>query len=268
MINRDDFHYMWRGKPTRPLPESEMDRLEPVHTYGKKHGRALLLLHGFSSSPAVYRAMIPALKNYDALVCPALPGHAENLAAFTSVSSDEWVIAAEAACEALVQQYETVEVVGLSLGGLLAYQLANKYPIKHLYLLAPAFKLTFNLKLARALTRVLHAFGLKQITNRSGNLYTKTYDELTYRKLPVRTIIELFTLIEQRELTHPSCLIDLFLGRHDEVVNSPYLAKQFDLNPNCSTHWLENSAHVLPLDGDIKEIITCINTQGRPKKTQ
>ena len=259
MINRDDFHYMWRGKPTRPLPESEIGRLDPVHIHGKKHGRALLLLHGFSSSPAVYRAMIPALKNYDALVCPALPGHAENLAAFTSVSYGEWVTAAETACEALVEQYETVEVIGLSLGGLLAYHLANKYPVKHLYLLAPAFKLTFNLKLALTLARVLHACGLKQIKNRAGNLYTKTHDELAYRKLPVRTIIELFTLIEQRELSHPSCPIDLFLGRHDEVVDSAFVAGQFKSNPNCSTHWLENSAHALPLDGDIEDIVACIN---------
>lgn len=259
MINRDDFHYMWRGKATRALIASEIDMLKPIHLYGKKKGRALLLLHGFSSSPAVYRAIIPTLKNYDALVCPVLPGHGENLAAFTRVNASEWVHAAEIACEALVQQYQTVEVVGLSLGGLLAYHLSNKYPIKHLYLLAPAFKLTFNLKLGIALARLLHAFGLKYIKNRAGNLYTKTHEELTYRKLPVRTIIELFTLIEQREHTYPSCSIDLFLGRHDEVVDSAYIKKQFNGKPNCSIHWLENSAHVLPLDGDIKTIIDCMN---------
>ncbi|MDF1684800.1 MAG: alpha/beta fold hydrolase [Legionellaceae bacterium] len=261
MINRDDFHYMWRGKPTRPLPKSEINRLDPVHIYGNKHGRALLLLHGFSSSPAMYRAMIPALDNYDALVCPALPGHGKNLAAFTSVNADEWVTAAETACEALIKQYETVDVVGLSLGGLLAYHLANTYPINHLYLLAPAFKLTFSLKGATLLARVLHACGLKHITNRAGNLYTKTHDELTYRKLPVRTIIELFGLIQQHKLTSLSCPIDLFLGRHDDVVDSAFIAKQFESNPNCTTHWLENSAHALPLDGDLTEIITCINHQ-------
>lgn len=261
MINRDDFHYMWRGKPTRPLPESEVCLLEPVNIYGKKHGRALLLLHGFASSPAIYRAMIPALTDYDALVCPALPGHAENLAAFTSVNADEWVAAAEAACEALVEQYETVEIVGLSLGGLLAHHLAAKYPIKHLYLLAPAFKLTFNIKLARTLARVLHALGLKQLKNRAGNLHTKTHDELTYRKLPLHAIIQLFTFIESRTCSHLSCSIDLFLGRHDDVVDSKFIANLFESNPSCKTHWLENSAHAIPLDGDIEEIITCIRTR-------
>ena len=259
MINKDDFHYMWRGKPTRPLLEAEVGRLNPVHIHNKKHGRALLLLHGFSSSPAVYRAMIPALKNYDALVCPALPGHAENFTAFSRVSSAEWVSAAESACATLMEQYDTVEVVGLSLGGLLAYHLANTYPIQHLYLLAPAFKLTFNLKFALPLARMLHACGLKQLKNRAGNLHTNMHDELTYRKLPIHAIIELFTLIKQHKFMHPSCPIDLFLGRHDEVVDSPYIAKQIEDDPNYTVHWLENSAHALPLDGDIKTIINCIN---------
>ncbi len=220
MINRDDFHYMRRGKAIRPLPESEVKRLDPVHIYGKKHDRALLLLHGFSSSPARYRVVIRALGDYDALVCPALPGHGENLDAFTRVNADEWVMAAETACEALIKQYKTVDVVGLSLGGLLAYHLANKYPINHLYLLAPAFKLTFNLKGATALASVLHVCGLKHIKNRAGNLYAKKHDELTYRKLPVRTLIELFELIQQHEFAHIPCPIDLFLGRHDDVVEN------------------------------------------------
>jgi len=259
MINKDDFHYMWRGKPTRSLPESETNLLLPIHIHGKKQGRALLLLHGFASSPAIYRVMIPALTDYDALVCPALPGHAENLAAFTSATSDEWVAAAETACESLIEQYETVEVVGLSLGGLLACHLAEKFPVKHLYLLAPAFKLTFNLKLALTLARIMHALGLKQIRNRAGNLHTKMHEELTYRKLPLRTIIEVFSFIKHRKFTPLACPIDLFLGRHDEVVDSSFVANLFNSNPNCTTHWLENSAHALPLDGDIEEIIACIN---------
>ena len=108
---------------------------------------------------------------------------------------------------------------------------------------------------------MFHAFGLKQLKNRAGNLHTKTHDELAYRKLPLCTITELFTLIEQCEFTERTYPIDLFLGRHDDVVDSNYVAKQFESNPNCNTHWLEHSAHALPLDGDIDSIITCINAK-------
>ncbi len=259
MINLDDFQYMWRGQAIRPVPETDINYLAPIDKRHEGNDRALLLLHGFSSSPAIYRAFWPKLKHYDALICPVLPGHAENLAAFSSATRDEWLHAAEAACESLIKTYKTVEVVGLSLGGVLACHLAQKYPIHHLYLLAPALKLRFNIGLAKNVARVLHAFGIKQIKNHAGNLFTHDYDELTYKKLPLKTLIELFTLIEETQFTTPPCPVDLFLGSHDDVVDSPYLLKQFEPVKQCKTHWLDHSAHALPLDGDIQTMIDCIN---------
>ncbi len=259
MINLDDFQYMWRGKVMRPLLKPESRRLKPIDIRHDGHDRALLLLHGFSSSPAVYRALWPELTHYNALVCPALPGHAENLAAFTSVNRDEWITAAETACKSLINQYETVEVIGLSLGGLLACHLAQQFPIKQLHLLAPALKLKLNMPLAKAAASLLHACGLKKIKNRAGNLFTHHHEELTYKKLPLRTLIELFTLIEETPFQMPQCPINLFLGRHDEVVDSSYVMTLFKNNPLCKTHWLEHSAHALPLDGDIQTMLNIMN---------
>jgi carboxylesterase len=261
VINLDDFQYMWRGKALRPLLHTEIDRLAPIDIRHEGNDRALLLLHGFSSSPAVYRAIWPALNHYNALVCPALPGHAENIAAFTRVTRDEWVAAAEAACKPLIEQYEHVEIIGLSLGGLLACHLAHQFPIKKLYLLAPALKLRFNMGLAKTAAQLLHACGIKQLKNRAGNLFTHNHEELAYKKLPLRTLIELFTLIEETPFHLPNCPVDLFLGQHDEVVDSPYVEQLFKDSTQCNTHWLKHSAHAIPLDGDIQSVINVINAQ-------
>lgn len=257
MINTEDFQYMWQGQSIRPLSKTEAERLAPIDKRKPGHDRALLFLHGFSSSPAVYRAIWPELNHYHALVCPALPGHAENLAAFASVTYPEWIHAAEMACEQLIEKFEIVEVVGLSLGGLLACHLGRKYPVKHLYLLAPALKLRFNLTLLKYLTHFLHALGIKYIKNHAGNLYTHEHEELAYKKLPLRTLIELFMFIEheKKHFTVPECPIDLFLGAHDDVVDSTYVFKQFENSDHCRIHWLQHSAHAIPLDGDIKTII-------------
>lgn len=53
--------------------------------------------------------------------------------------------------------------------------------------------------------------------------------------------------------------MDLFLGRHDDVVASAHVARRFEnFYHQATIHWLEQSAHVLPLDGDIDQIIQCV----------
>ncbi len=259
MINLDDFRYMWRGQIMRLPEQADIKLLAPVDKRHEGNERALLLLHGFSSSPAVYRAIWPKLKNYNAIVCPVLPGHAESLAAFASATRDEWLETATSAYESLAQQYKQVEVMGLSLGGVLACHLAQKFPVQHLYLLAPALKLRFNTTLAKHAARILHTFGMRYIKNQAGNLFTHEHEELAYKKLPLRTLVELFNCIEEANFTLPPCPTDLFLGSHDDVVDSAYVAKQFEASTHCKVNWLQNSAHAIPLDGDTQIIISCIN---------
>jgi len=51
----------------------------------------------------------------------------------------------------------------------------------------------------------------------------------------------------------------LFLGLHDEVVASKEVEELFMALPEVKIHWLNRSAHVLPLDDDINEMIQCLN---------
>ena len=257
-MNTDDFRYMWRGKHLQTLPLPEARLLSPIDIRGTSKNHALLLLHGFSSSPAVYRELIPSLTMYDAIVCPVLPGHADNLASFSSVKAREWLTAAEASCAHLLRDYKTVDVMGLSLGGLLACHLSNRFALNHLYLLAPSLSLHLKTTPALKLARFLYKLGFRTIRNRAGNLHTSSFSELAYRKLPIAAIIEILDLVNTFEFLPPTCPVDLFLGTFDEVVNSQEVVKLFTGLPNAKVHWLTNSAHVLALDGDIAAIISCI----------
>lgn len=254
-----DFCYMWRGQVRQGLSEDQAALLAPVDLRNDHKQSALLLLHGFSSSPAVFRDLIPACTAlYDAVVCPALPGHAVSIEAFAQSKSFEWLQAAEAACAELMKHYQTVDVMGLSLGGLLACHLAHRYPLHHLYLLAPALALRLKIKWVLSALRLLQRVGLKTLRNRAGNLYTQRSSELAYRRLPVSTIIELLSLVQAYPFQPPACPVDLFLGRHDAVVQSDLVAALFSGLPQVQVHWLYHSAHLLPLDGDIESIIACM----------
>lgn len=256
----EDLQFISHGKPLRTVRPSEKDLLLPIDIRKPTRHRALLLLHGFSSSPAVYRLLLPHLSQYDAVVCPVLPGHCTNIQDFAQAKSEAWLATAKKTCAELCQEYTAVDVLGLSLGGLIACYLAQQFKLHHLYLLAPATALHLNLRFALNILHTLHALGVSHFRNRGGNLYAYDHYELTYRVLPLTSLIEVFSLIKTCPSLPTKCPVDLFLGKFDAIVNSNAVARQFAHLPNVQMHWLNRSAHVLPLDGDLDTIIKCIQT--------
>ncbi|MDP1604577.1 MAG: alpha/beta fold hydrolase [Legionella sp.] len=263
-MNLDDFRCMRRGVHLSVVNSADAKLLAPVNQRNGKNKRALLLLHGFSSTPAVFRHLLASFSDYDAIVIPALPGHAESLDAFAEMKRADLVSYVEKICADLIQEFEQVDVMGLSLGGVLAYHLSTRFPLNHLYLLAPAFDLHLAIPKAIKLARFCKWLGFSQLYSVAGNLYTSHSGEIAYRLLPLTSIIELLSLIGEFEFTPPSCPTDVFLGSHDEVVASPYVAERFINCSNATIHWLENSAHVIPLDGDLDAIINCVKKNQLP----
>lgn len=259
-MNINDFRYMRQGKQLRGLEPAEAPLLQPIRQYNQKTERALLVLHGFSSSPAVYRSILPKIKKYDAIICPTLPGHGDSIDAFSQFTAANWLDASRTLCDELVNKYRKVDVLGLSLGGLLACELSKQFNLNHLFLLAPALSLRMHIAPVLKMTRVFKSLGFIHLRNAAGNLLNEQLAEITYRKLPLATIIEMLQLVLNYQWIAPTCPVDLFLGAHDEVVCSKSVAQLFQPLANARIHWLKNSAHVLALDNDLNEIIECINT--------
>jgi carboxylesterase len=261
-MNYNDFRYMRQGKQLSSLTKKDISLLQPVNKRGTGCEKALLLLHGFSSTPAVFRYLIPQIQHYDAIVCPVLQGHADSIDAFSLSTAKDWRFTANIACQALVKEYKKVDVLGLSLGGLLACELSQRFVLNHLFLLAPALKLKMHVCVMLGLAHLLKCLGFYQLRNSAGNMVSTQHAEITYRTLPIASIIEMLTLAQSYQWVPPTCPIDLFLGVHDEVIASSEVGKLFSSLPNATIHWLKNSAHLLPLDNDSQEIIQCINNTG------
>ncbi|ASQ44750.1 alpha/beta hydrolase [Legionella clemsonensis] len=257
-MNIDDFRAMRRGIPLFALDKKDVALMAPIERRNGEKKRALLLLHGFTSTPAVFRVMLPSLTFYDAILCPVLPGHADTLKAFAEVKAEAWLKTAEQSCELMLNEFEQVDVLGLSLGGILACHLSNQFKLHHLYLLAPALDLRLPLEHTLKLAKFLTCLGFQEVRGLSGDLFTNQHCEIAYRKLPLAAIIEIFNLIKQLSFNVPDCPTDVFLGCHDKVVSSWRVAARFANKDNVRIHWLSNSAHVIPLDGDIEQIIACM----------
>ena len=213
----EDFCFMRQGKLLASLKPQEQSLLQPLIIKKASSGRALLMIHGFASSPAVYREMIHQLTNYDALFCPLLPGHGRNLQDFSETKGTDWLTFIEKTFDDIAQNYEEIDVLGLSLGGLLACHLAQKKAVGRLYLLAPALALTQTPYIPSWMVKLCHFLGLRYITNRGGSLLNTHSSELTFRQLPLTCIYEIFQLVEKFEFTPFSNNTLVFLGKYDKV---------------------------------------------------
>lgn len=262
----DDFRLMRRGIPLFELEKKDSVLLNPVKIRSGRKKRALLMLHGFTSTPAVFRVMIPLLSFYDAIFCPTLPGHASSMNEFGKVSAKNWLAEVEKEGQMLSKEFKQVDVVGFSLGGLLASHLSYMIELNHLYLLAPAFDLYSSPSRLIFLAKLFSWLGFKSLRCRSGDLHTHEHFEIAYRTMSLNTVIELLKLIQDTPLPNSNCSTDLFLGQYDQVVSSKRVEERFRSQRNVQIHWLSHSAHIIPLDGDIATIIDCMKEKNTTQK--
>jgi carboxylesterase len=118
-------------------------------------------------------------------------------------------------------------------------------------------RVNFSIKLGM----VLRYLGFHHLRNAAGNLVSAEHGEIALRKLPITSVIEMLGLVQDYQWQPPKCPVDLFLGDEDKVVASKELEQMFLPLPNVHIHWLHNSAHVLPLDNDMDEIVRCVNQE-------
>jgi carboxylesterase len=120
---------------------------------------AVLLLHGFNDTPQSVRPLADALHRAGWTVeVPLLAGHGRGLHAVHDGRAARWLADARSSYEALREQFDTVPVVGLSMGGALAALLAAEYPeMEALVLLAPYLGMPRGLQFKVALAWVAQA---------------------------------------------------------------------------------------------------------------
>ena len=89
-----------------------------------------LLIHGWAGAPFEMEPLVHPLEVFGCVVSNCtLPGHGTTFDDFCTTWFEDWAAGAEQAYEELAQRVDRVVVIGLSMGGTLALQLASKYPV-------------------------------------------------------------------------------------------------------------------------------------------
>lgn len=259
-MNIDAFRCMRQGKNIAQVQLKEQETMQEIQICDGKKNHALVLLHGFSSTPAVFRYFISGIHGYNGIYAPLLPGHGESIEAFANSTALQWLTYVTAYVKNLTTQYQTVDLLGLSLGGLLACEVAQSMPLRRLFLLAPALNLQIPVNYALILARVLRTLKFSTLRSAAGNILAENVYEIAYKQTPLPVLIEILSCIQAFEFIEPTCAVELFLGKHDAVVDSNAVAKRFLNTAHTTLHWMNHSAHVLPLDSDYRAIVSRINT--------
>ncbi|WP_046179976.1 alpha/beta hydrolase [Domibacillus tundrae] len=100
-----------------------------------------LCIHGFTGSPYEVQPLADYLRDHTdwKIAVPVLPGHGETLS-LKKVVCTEWLDCAEAALLQLLDECETVYIIGFSMGGLIAAYLTARHPVRKLVMLSAAAK--------------------------------------------------------------------------------------------------------------------------------
>lgn len=151
--------------------------------------KCLLCIHGLLSSKNDFSFLIPNLKKYyDNVVALDIPGHGENELPFKTAYVKSYFVEKY---DALSRKYEEIDVLGYSLGGVIACYLQSVRRVNKLILLAPAYrylnlknyhpqkKSKINLKVSQVLPRkkILHLFRFQKVVYDLSNEFSILYPQ-------------------------------------------------------------------------------------------
>lgn len=106
-----------------------IEAVEPIYE-PVDSDRAVLLLHGFTSTPLIFRELVPLLKAQGFTVyAPLLTGHGTSPDDLERTTWRDWYATAAHAYRFLRTNYNHISIVGVSFGGALAFSLASHYSI-------------------------------------------------------------------------------------------------------------------------------------------
>ncbi len=186
--------------------------------------KALICLHGLLSSSKDFKLINERLKNfYDKIICYDLPGHGLNSIKFNSKNIKKFLIDIY---DSIADKYSDIDLIGYSMGGVMASYLQSVRKINHLILLAPSYNY-LNLK----------------------NYHKKNNNKTAIKKLiPKKNYLHIIkfpiimsNLIQEFKIIYPKTLI--IWGKDDYLVKESSGIVLYNMIKNQNKYLLELPSH-------------------------
>lgn len=222
---------------------------------------ACLLIHGFTSHRSSLEAVIPELdKRHIPWHYPILAGHGTKPKDLERVTWEMWQSDAEQGLGYLKGESDRVVIIALSMGALLALELAEKHPdtVVGLVLLSPCSR--FYLKLAKytpVLSRVLKRFPNPSIAKFSSLEYAKR--DKGYLWFPTIAFRHYWIRAQHYDsvLENIHQPVRIIHSKNDKVADPSGAQHIYDrlASKEKELIWLEKSGHEVLLDRETDRVI-------------
>jgi carboxylesterase len=248
--------------------------LHKIHIGGDKDirldnesGSAVLLLHGFTSSPLVFQKMAEYFASQGfGVYAPVIAGHGSTAEDLGNSTIDDWKKSVESAYLELSSKYQKIFVVGNSFGGNLGIWLASKYDVTGLVCLGTPVWLRYHQFIKFRLW--LYGWAKKYYHKPKWNIKLEDCrigSDRSYPVIPIKSLNAFIYFVEKEtvsglgKIQSPSMVIQS-LG--DRVVH-PKSAKRIYNCSGCaekSIHFVDGNIHnVVSSSADSQEVFRKIN---------
>lgn len=261
-LNREEKSY---GKPPNDVYHKFAEVSHPGTT------PAVLLVHGFGGSPFDFKPLTDELKKQDiAFHAILLPGHGTTPRNLKEITEQQMMDHALNSLDNLKQKYGNVTVVGFSMGGAIALNLAEKQEINQLVLFGAYIDITKKWyypgkpeNWAKRLFRILPYVKKRKysknpnFTNINDPEGFKRYD--SYKHLPVKTVRELVKISQnaRQNIESIHCDVLWFHSKGDIAADFKSAKSLFEKIPSKNKTFVEytRSNHIILYDYDSEDAI-------------
>jgi len=213
--------------------------------------RGILLIHGFTGTPAELRLLGEYLhrKNFTVLAV-RLPGHGTEVRDMEPTTWRHWYGATIDGLKILSGICSEINVLGLSMGGLLALKLASEYPVSSVTALStPIFLAERRIPLLPLYRKFRRYIPQKRRDYDIDPLYYVGYDYT-----PLASLASLLELIDiaKADLPKVRCPALLVQSRREHTVrpeSATFILENLGTKQK-ELFWLKNSGHVVTIDGE------------------
>ncbi len=218
----------------------------------------VLVLHGFTSSVKTVSGLVPHLERHKIpYAMPVLRGHGTSYQDLKGVTAKDWYDDAEKAFLELAQKVDKVALVGLSMGGLVALDLAIQHADKVAGVVTWAAAMRFVNPLARLASVVQPLIPEFSSPEAFNDRTLKTQAE-NYPRFPTdafASLVDYAAEIERRlgEVQAPLCVLH---SKKDQVIE-PVAANIIYRDVSSAhreIHWFHRSGHEMGQDCESAEV--------------